>query len=53
VETGHLSPEVGVWTPNLLFAFMGVCLFYMANREISFWQTAHIFLMRRTGKIEV
>ena len=53
VETGHLSPEVGVWTPNLLFTFMGVCLFYMANREISFWQTAHIFLMRRTGKIEV
>ena len=53
VETGHLSPEIGVWTPNVLFAFLGVYLFYMANREISFWQTAHIFLMRRTGKIEV
>ena len=53
VETGHLSPEVGVWTPNLLFAFLGVYLFYMANREISFWQTANIFLMRKAGKIEV
>ena len=47
VETGHLSPEVGVWTPNFLFAFLGVYLFYMANREISFWQTANIFLRRR------
>jgi lipopolysaccharide export system permease protein len=53
VETGHLSPEVGVWTPNFIFAFLGVYLFYMANREISFWQTANIFLMRKTGKIEV
>ena len=53
VETGHLSPEVGVWTPNFLFAFLGVYLFYMAYREISFWQTANIFLMRKTGKIEV
>jgi lipopolysaccharide export system permease protein len=53
VETGHLSPEVGVWTPNFLFAFLGIYLLYMANKEISFWQTANIFLMRKTGKIEV
>jgi len=53
VETGHLSPEVGVWTPNFIFAFLGIYLLYMANREISFWQTANIFLMRKTGKIEV
>ena len=53
VETGHLSPEVGVWTPNIFFGILGVYLFYMSNREISFWQTANIFLMRRTGKIEV
>jgi lipopolysaccharide export system permease protein len=53
VETGHLSPEVGVWTPNFIFAFLGVYLFYMAHREISFWQTANIFLLRKTGKIEV
>ena len=53
VETGHLSPEIGVWTPNFIFAFLGIYLFYMAHREISFWQTANIFLMRRTEKIEV
>jgi lipopolysaccharide export LptBFGC system permease protein LptF len=53
VETGHLSPEIGVWTPNLIFAFLGIYLLYMANKEISFWQTVNIFLMRRTGKIEV
>lgn len=50
VETGHLSPEVGVWTPNFIFAFMGIYLFYMANREISFWQMANIFFMRRDRK---
>ena len=53
VGTGYLSPEVGIWTPNFFFAFLGVYLFYMANREISFWQTANVFLMRKTGKIEV
>ena len=53
VETGHLSPEVGVWTPNFIFAFIGIYLLYMANKEISFWQTVNIFFMRRTGKIEV
>jgi lipopolysaccharide export system permease protein len=53
VETGHLSPEIGVWTPNFIFAFLGIYLLYMANKEISFWQTVNIFLMRRTGKIEV
>jgi lipopolysaccharide export system permease protein len=44
VETGHLSTEIGVWTPNIFFALLGIYLFYMANREISFWQTANIFL---------
>lgn len=53
VETGHLSPEIGVWTPNFIFAFLGIYLLYMANKEISFWQTVNIFLMRRTEKIEI
>jgi len=47
VETGYISPEIGVWTPNFIFALLGISLFYMANREISFWQTANIFLRRR------
>lgn len=53
VETGHLSPEIGVWTPNFIFALLGIYIFYMAYREISFWQIINIFLMRKTGKIEV
>ena len=35
VETGYLSPVIGVWAPNFLFALVGICLFYTANREIS------------------
>ena len=34
-ETGRLSPAVGVWTPNVLFAVAGVLLFYFAYRELS------------------
>jgi len=34
-ETGRLSPAVGVWTPNVLFAISGVLLFYFAYRELS------------------
>ena len=34
-ETGRLSPAVGVWTPNVLFAVAGVLLFYFAHRELS------------------
>ena len=41
VETGRLSPSIGVWTPNVIFALLGVYLFYMANREISLFQIAY------------
>ncbi len=37
-ETGRLSPAVGVWTPNVLFAIAGVVLFYFAYKEISLLQ---------------
>ncbi|MRR18030.1 MAG: LPS export ABC transporter permease LptF [Deltaproteobacteria bacterium] len=38
VETGGLSPVIGVWTPNVFFALLGLYLFYMANKEISLFQ---------------
>ncbi len=38
VETGGLSPVIGVWAPNLFFALLGIYLFYMANKEISLFQ---------------
>lgn len=43
VETGYLSPVIGVWAPNFLFALVGICLLYTANREISLIPIANIF----------
>ncbi len=34
VETGRLSPWVGTWTPNALFAVAGMLLFFIASREL-------------------
>ncbi|PKN70602.1 MAG: LPS export ABC transporter permease LptF [Deltaproteobacteria bacterium HGW-Deltaproteobacteria-12] len=44
VETGRLSPEIGVWTPNLIFALLGVSLFYLAYKEISLGQVIKNFI---------
>jgi lipopolysaccharide export system permease protein len=35
VETGYLPPIIGVWTPNFIFALLGIYIFYMANKDIS------------------
>ena len=35
-ETGRLSPFVGAWLPNFVFAIAGVFLFYLSAREYSF-----------------
>jgi lipopolysaccharide export system permease protein len=48
VETGRLSIVIGVWAPNLTFAFLGIYLFYMAYKEISLWHMTKIFLWRKT-----
>jgi lipopolysaccharide export system permease protein len=50
VETGRLSPSVGVWTPNFVFAFLGVYLFYMANKEISLFRIAYTHFWRNRLK---
>jgi lipopolysaccharide export system permease protein len=50
VETGRLSPEVGVWTPNFIFAILGIYLFYMAYREISLFHMMKIKLWRKVWK---
>jgi lipopolysaccharide export system permease protein len=39
VENGRMDPALGVWAPNVLFALLGVLLFYLAHREISISQT--------------
>lgn len=43
VETGYLSPEVGVWVPNFIFASAGIFLLYAANKEISLIPAVNIF----------
>ncbi len=50
VETGRLTPEVGVWTPNLIFAILGCGLFYLAYKEISLWQMTKFYLWRKLLK---
>lgn len=47
VETGYLSPEIGVWTPNIIFALLGIYLFYMANKEISLLHILKVFFWRK------
>ena len=46
VETGRLSPVIGVWTPNVLFALLGLFLFYVASKEISIVQMARLYFGR-------
>ena len=36
-ETGRLSPTVGAWAPNGIFAIAGILFFYFAARERSPW----------------
>jgi lipopolysaccharide export system permease protein len=50
VETGRLSPIIGVWTPNFVFAFLGVYFFYMASKEISLFQIAYTYFWRNKLK---
>ena len=47
VETGNLSPEIGVWTPNIFFAIIGIYLFFTAYREISLFHMIKTFLRQR------
>jgi lipopolysaccharide export system permease protein len=38
VETARLSPIIGTWAPNLIFAAAGILLFSMSAGEVSFRQ---------------
>ena len=37
VETGRLSPVIGTWTPNVVFAIAGILLFIFSVREQRPW----------------
>lgn len=47
-ENGRMDPALGVWAPNVLFALLGVLLFYLAHREISILQALGALL--RSGR---
>ena len=38
VETGRLSPVIGTWAPNWIFAAAGILLFSLSAREVFFRQ---------------
>jgi len=50
VETGRLTPEIGVWTPNLVFAVLGIYMFYRAYHEISPWHRVRTYLWHKKIK---
>jgi lipopolysaccharide export system permease protein len=50
VETGRLTPEIGVWTPNLIFGLLGIYLFYVTYNEISFAHRLKIYLWHKMSK---
>lgn len=49
VETGRLTPEIGVWTPILIFALLGIYMFYMVYNEISLWHIMKTRLLHKTA----
>ncbi len=47
VENGHWSPAIGAWMPNIVFALLGIYIFYMSNREMSFSHAIYTRILRK------
>ena len=47
-ETGYVPVAIGVWMPNILFALIGICLFYMTSKEISLFSKVKFSPTNRT-----
>jgi lipopolysaccharide export system permease protein len=46
-EIGYIPVAIGIWTPNILFAVIGIFLFYMTYKEIPL---SDILSTRKIGK---
>lgn len=49
-ETGYIPVAIGVWTPNILFALVGICLFYITYKEIAVFQKVNVFFQHGNRK---
>jgi lipopolysaccharide export system permease protein len=49
-ETGYIPVAIGVWTPNILFALVGISLFYITYKEIAVFQKVKVFLQHGNRK---
>jgi lipopolysaccharide export system permease protein len=43
-ETGRVSPILGAWAPNVIFAIAGIVFFYFAVNEKPLWPRFHLRL---------
>lgn len=50
VQTGKAGPALGAWTPNLVFALLGIALFVASARELSWPFPSPGDLLRRLRK---
>lgn len=49
-ETGYVPVAIGVWMPNILFSFIGICLFYITYKEIPVYQKLNAILKKDSLK---
>lgn len=47
VENGYWSPAFGAWMPNIIFAMLGIYIFYMSNREISLSRMVYLRFIKK------
>lgn len=47
VENGLLSPSVGAWIPNVIFAILGTYVFFASNSEFSLSRVVYLHIRKK------